>query len=64
MIQAEKGWMENSLNRTALSSYPLWLIQYNTKDMDAVPAQIWQYTTKGTIDGIEGFTGLFIICGR
>lgn len=64
MIQIEKDWMENSLNQAALLSYPLWLIQYGIEDMDAVSAQIWQYTTKGAIDGIEGPTGLFIICGR
>lgn len=64
MIQIEKDWMENSLNQAALLSYPLWLIQYGIEDMDAVSAQIWQYTTKGAIDGIEGPAGLFIICGR
>lgn len=63
MIQIEKDWMENSLNQAALLSYPLWLIQYGTEDMDAVSAQIWQYTTKGAIDGIAGPAGLFIICG-
>lgn len=64
MIHTEKDWMEEHLHLETLSTYPLWLTQYDTEVTYAGPYEIWQYTTKGTIDGIDALVGLSIRYGR
>ena len=63
MIHTEKDWMEQYLHMETLSKYPLWLTKYDTEVTYARPCQIWQYTTKGTIDGVDSPVGLYMIYG-
>lgn len=63
MIHVEKDWMEQHLHMDTFSKYPLWLTQYDTEGTYARPCQIWQYTTKGTIDGVDSPVGLHVIYG-
>lgn len=37
-----------------LSEFPLWLACYSAKKPTSWPCVMWQYSSKGTIDGIEG----------
>lgn len=52
-VYASKNWYNNNLNTKNLSDYTIWLAQYSkgvTYDGDY---DLWQYTSAGTIDGIQ-----------
>lgn len=53
MIYANKDWFENKLNDEELDKYDKWLAQWNDKITYGKPVGIWQYTSNGTIDGID-----------
>lgn len=60
MIHGNHDWLDNYLNMSELREYPLWLAQYNANVTYAGPWEIWQYTAGGTVEGINGHTGLSI----
>lgn len=64
MIRAEKGWIENSLEWDMLSTYPFWLVQFNSDVTYSGPYEIWQYTGRGLMNGISGNIGLNISYGE
>jgi GH25 family lysozyme M1 (1,4-beta-N-acetylmuramidase) len=41
-----------------LSEYVIWLAEYRDVPKYTGYYQIWQYTSKGQIDGIEGYVDL------
>ncbi|MCR5508361.1 MAG: hypothetical protein K6F34_06725 [Lachnospiraceae bacterium] len=54
-VYANKTWLTEKINASALSGCKIWLAQYNA----AGPTysgryDIWQYTSKGHVDGIPG----------
>ena len=54
-VYANKTWLTEKMNASALSGYKIWLAQYNP----AGPTyngryDIWQYTSKGSVSGISG----------
>jgi len=52
-VYASKNWYQNNLNTKNLSDYTIWLAQYSrgvTYDGDY---DLWQYTSAGTVEGIE-----------
>ena len=56
MLYASPDWIKNYLDMSELNSYDLWLAHY-TWSIDkpsnySGPYSIWQYTSKGSIDGI------------
>ena len=53
-IYASKAWYENKLNMGSLGSYKIWLAQYAAKPTYAGKYDMWQYSSKGTISGING----------
>lgn len=53
-IYASKSWFNDSLNISSLSSYKIWLAQYATKPTYTGRYDLWQYSDKGTINGING----------
>ena len=63
MIYANKWWLKEKLDMSKLSSYSIWLAHYTGATQDdplAKPSDyegkyiMWQYTSKGTVDGIIG----------
>lgn len=63
MIYANKWWLKDNLDMSKLSSYSIWLAHYTGATQDdplAKPSDyegkyiMWQYTDKGTVDGIIG----------
>ena len=59
MIYANKDWLENHLNMDELSEYSVWLAHYVTGAPDKKsdyqrPYVMWQYTSSGNVNGIEG----------
>lgn len=57
-VYANKTWLESYMNAGELSSYKIWLAQYNTAPTYAGKIDLWQYTSKGNVAGISGHTDL------
>ncbi|MBP5385322.1 MAG: Ig-like domain-containing protein [Lachnospiraceae bacterium] len=54
-VYANKTWLTEKMNASALSGYKIWLAQYNA----AGPTyngryDLWQYTSRGSVSGISG----------
>lgn len=55
-IYGNKYWLEEKLDSKYLETeYPMWLARYNKEPEYQGEYQRWQYTEKGTVDGIDGF---------
>lgn len=65
-IYASSSWFKDHLNMKNLNC-PFWVAQYgkNTGDIPEtvpnIPYEIWQYTSKGKVDGVNGFVDLNIM---
>lgn len=57
-IYASKNWYGSKLNMSALNSYCIWVAQYNTTCTYTGRYSIWQYSSKGCINGINGYVDL------
>ena len=54
-IYANKTWFESKMNTASLTGYKLWLAQYAAQPTyKATRYDMWQYTSKGKINGISG----------
>ena len=53
-IYASRNWYYNKLDMTRLDSNVIWLAEYREYPKYEGKYQIWQYTSNGSIDGIEG----------
>ena len=65
MIYASKFWLYNNLDMSKLSNYKVWVAHYtnsiNNKTDYKGKYDIWQYTSKGNIAGINGNVDLNIV---
>lgn len=53
-IYASKAWYEQKLNMGSLGGYTIWLAQYAAAPTYSGKYHMWQYSSKGTISGING----------
>ncbi|MCI9429071.1 MAG: hypothetical protein HFI94_02890 [Lachnospiraceae bacterium] len=53
-IYASRNWYYNNLDMTKLDSNVIWLAEYREYPKYTGKYEIWQYTSSGSIDGIEG----------
>lgn len=53
MYYCNKDWYLNKLNHDILKPYDKWIAQWNKEKCDIV-CDIWQYSDKGKVDGING----------
>ena len=53
-IYASKSWLENQLDMQQLSGCEVWVAQYAEKLTYKGEYRMWQYTSEGTVNGIEG----------
>lgn len=51
-VYASTSWLKNRLNMSKLSGYHVWVAQYNTTCAYTGKYDMWQYSSKATIDGI------------
>lgn len=60
IIYGKKEWLIQKIDLTKLQDYDIWLAQY--EDIPDYPYKfsMWQYTNKGTVDGISGKVDLNI----
>ena len=59
-IYANKTWLETKLNMSTLNQYKIWLAQYNSQYTYKGKVDLWQYSERGTISGINGNVDLNI----
>ena len=53
-VYASRNWYNNKLTANTLESYAIWLAEYRSVPLYQGYYQMWQYTSKGKIDGING----------
>jgi len=53
-IYASKTWFEDKLNMGAVGNYRIWLAQYAAAPTYKGRYDMWQYSSKGKINGIKG----------
>ena len=54
MIYASTSWLNNKLNMKVLSKWKVWVAQHYSKVTYSGKYDIWQYTSKGRVDGVNG----------
>lgn len=53
-VYASRNWLNDRIDMTRLSDYRIWLAEYaESPTYDAYYYHMWQYTSKGTVDGIS-----------
>ena len=53
MVYASKYWFTSVIDDTALTSYDHWVAQYSNSMTYTGQAGMWQYTSSGTVNGIN-----------
>ena len=53
-VYASTSWLNNRLNMFKLNGYKVWVAQYNTVCTYNGKYDMWQYSSKGQIDGVSG----------
>ena len=53
-VYASRSWLNNNLQTERLEQYQTWLAEYRSIPLYQGYYQMWQYTSKGKIDGIKG----------
>lgn len=53
-IYANLHWLNNCFTDEIFNKYDIWLAQWNDKPTFTRPYGIWQKSSKGSVDGIEG----------
>lgn len=54
-VYANKNWLTTKINATELTAYKIWLAQYASQaTYTTTRYDMWQYSSKGNIDGISG----------
>ena len=52
-VYASRNWLNNRLDMTQLSQYKVWLAEYADAPTYDKYHDMWQYTSKGSVNGIE-----------
>ncbi len=52
-IYASKNWLNDELDMTQMSQYKTWLAEYADVPSYSEYFDMWQYTSKGAVDGID-----------
>lgn len=53
-VYASRNWLNDRIDMTQLSDYRIWLAEYaDAPTYDTYYYHMWQYTSKGTVDGIS-----------
>lgn len=60
MIYCNMLWQADKLDLTELSEYPIWYADYEEYPQTPYHFEIWQYSSEGTVDGIQGNVDLNI----
>lgn len=65
MVYANKSFLSEQLDHTKLEkSYDIWMANYTTKTTYAGDYLIWQFSSKGKINGISGYVDANFMYGK
>ncbi len=53
-VYASRNWYYDQLNVDRLQNFYIWLAEYRSEPLYQGRYHMWQYTSKGQVDGIEG----------
>lgn len=53
-VYASKNWFEKYIDAGRLDRYVVWLAEYKSAPTYEGDFQVWQYTSKGSVEGIDG----------
>lgn len=53
-VYASRHWLNNNLDVKQLDNHVIWLAEYRAVPEYAGKYEMWQYTSSGTVNGIEG----------
>lgn len=53
-VYANLDWFTNKLDVNKLTNYKIWLAQWSSNYTKDFKVDLWQYTSKGKVDGIKG----------
>jgi GH25 family lysozyme M1 (1,4-beta-N-acetylmuramidase) len=53
-VYASRNWYNNNLQTQKLENYYIWLAEYRSVPLYQGYYRMWQYSSKGSIDGIKG----------
>lgn len=53
-VYGSRNWYNNNLHANKLENYRIWLAEYRSVPLYQGYYQMWQYTSKGQVDGISG----------
>ena len=53
-VYASRNWFYKQLNAAELETYHIWLAEYSREPKYEGKYDFWQYTSSGTLEGIEG----------
>lgn len=59
-VYASKYWILRKLDMSKLSDYLVWIAQYNSECTYGGKYDMWQYTSKGLVDGTENNVDLSV----
>jgi GH25 family lysozyme M1 (1,4-beta-N-acetylmuramidase) len=59
-VYASRNWYYNNLNTSEIDDYNIWLAEYRQSPEYTGKYDMWQYTSSGTVSGIEGRVDLDI----
>lgn len=59
-VYASRNWYNNNLKAERLEDYYIWMAEYRSTPLYQGYYNMWQYTSKGQIDGIKGNVDLNI----
>lgn len=59
-VYASRSWYNANLEVEELNKYKIWLAEYRSTPLYSGYYDMWQYTSKGKVDGIEGNVDLNI----
>jgi GH25 family lysozyme M1 (1,4-beta-N-acetylmuramidase) len=58
-VYANKKWLTSYINADEISDFPIWLAQYKAeRPTYEGKYDAWQYSSKGHVEGIEGYVDL------
>ena len=59
-VYASRSWYNQNLEVSKLDDYRIWLAEYRSTPLYSGYYDMWQYTSKGSVDGIAGNVDLNI----
>ena len=59
-VYASRNWYNKRIDAQSLEKYVIWLAEYRSAPLYQGYYQMWQYTSKGSVDGISGKVDLNI----